>query len=188
MQKFKNCKIVGCSKYGVAADGTVINLQTQKIKKQTKGNAGYLFVGLVDDHGKNITFQVGRLVLMVWDPKAEMFYLDCDHIDGNKANNNVENLRWLTHKENIQAINKREKRFENPHRKGWYLVSYVPGEEEDADVKYYKKLNDAEIPFETVRHRLRDGKYSRKYKAKFYYEEDVPLEFKLKYLKMIALW
>ena len=30
--------------------------------------------------------------------------------------------------------------------------------------------------------------YRGEVKAKFYYEEDVPLEFKLKYLKMIALW
>lgn len=67
---------------------------------KTRITRGYYSVGLRDFHiRKGRTFFIHRLVAMAFIPNPDD--LPCvDHIDTNKENNNVENLRWCTHQEN----------------------------------------------------------------------------------------
>lgn len=52
------------------------------------------------------TNYIHRLVAQTFIPNPDNL-TDVDHIDGDKDNNNVENLRWCTHKQNINyAIEK----------------------------------------------------------------------------------
>jgi len=60
-------------------------------------NKGYLRVALTDSFGKVKYYLVHRLVLTVFLGYSE---LDVNHIDGNKKNNRVENLEWVTKSEN----------------------------------------------------------------------------------------
>ena len=48
-------------------------------------------------------FKVHRLVLSTFNPipKEEMNILQVNHIDGNKSNNNLNNLEWCTRSENL---------------------------------------------------------------------------------------
>ena len=60
---------------------------------------GYKFVALYKN-GKGKQFYIHQLVAKAFIPNPEN--KNCvDHIDNNKDNNNVENLRWVTHKENM---------------------------------------------------------------------------------------
>lgn len=58
----------------------------------------YYAVKLSKD-GKTKHFKVHRLVAEAFIKKPE---LQVNHIDGNKQNNRVDNLEWVTQKENIE--------------------------------------------------------------------------------------
>ena len=60
---------------------------------------GYNYVGLSKEH-HSVHHYVHRLVAQAFIPNPDNIS-DVDHIDGDKTNNCVENLRWCTHKQNI---------------------------------------------------------------------------------------
>lgn len=70
-----------------------------RILKTSIDHVGYNVVYLYDKFGKRRTVRVHRLVAMAFI-KNPNGLLEIDHIDGNKQNNFVDNLKWVTHKEN----------------------------------------------------------------------------------------
>lgn len=62
-------------------------------------NAGYLQCATGLGSGKVET--IHRLVAKAWLENKNN-YSDVDHIDGDKTNNCMENLQWVTHSENMQ--------------------------------------------------------------------------------------
>lgn len=73
--------------------------QEERILKTCKRTNGYIGVGLCKD-GKAENFNIHRLVAIAFIPNPEDLP-QIDHIDADKTNNNVNNLRWVTAKENI---------------------------------------------------------------------------------------
>ena len=67
----------------------------QKIPK------GYLRVGLMTSQGRKF-FMVHRLVMEAFSPIKNSLNLQVNHKDGNKENNNINNLQWVTNMENMQ--------------------------------------------------------------------------------------
>ena len=67
------------------------------ILKPTVNNNGYL---IVDIHGKG--YRVHRLVALAFIPNDDVTKDTVDHIDGNKTNNQVTNLQWLSRIDNIK--------------------------------------------------------------------------------------
>ena len=71
-----------------------------------KDKDGYLKVNLsLKNKGRQHPFPVHRLILETFVPVEDMDKLQVDHIDGDKTNNNINNLRWTTCKENINNPN-----------------------------------------------------------------------------------
>ena len=80
-------------KYWVNSIGEVKN-KNDLILKQRDNGGGYLIVDLCKN-GIKTTHSIGRLVGKAFvAPKHEEF-TDIDHIDNDKYNNWVENLRWV---------------------------------------------------------------------------------------------
>lgn len=74
-----------------------------RIKKQHQNKHGYWCVGLSwDNKGKN--YLVHRLLAEAFIPNPENKPF-IDHINGNKSDNRLENLRWATAKENANNEN-----------------------------------------------------------------------------------
>ena len=71
-----------------------------KVLKPYINNTGYEQVMLYDDNGYNLK-RVHRLLLETFKPHINMNDLDVNHIDGNKLNNHLTNLEWLTRRDNI---------------------------------------------------------------------------------------
>lgn len=91
-------KRIGSSKYLISQDGFVLNEKTgRKLKAQNNGN-GYLKVTLTIK-GVQIQKYIHRLVaeLYIDNPKYKK---QVNHKDGDKKNNNVNNLEWVTNSEN----------------------------------------------------------------------------------------
>lgn len=77
------------------------NGTNERILKIIKNSKGYLFVILCNNEKSKI-FKVHRLVLKAFKFISNLELFECNHIDGNKENNCIENLEWCTHIENMQ--------------------------------------------------------------------------------------
>lgn len=94
--------------YEVSDLGEVRNKLTGKVLKPFD-KQGYKRVRLCKDKA---VFSTGihRLVLMSFCPVDGMNKLEVDHIDGDKSNNILSNLRWVTHEENLSNQEEVERR------------------------------------------------------------------------------
>jgi hypothetical protein len=87
--------------YVVSSYGRVMNYKTEKILKlNPHHNRGYLKVGL-RKNGKQYTINVHRLIARTFIPNPKN-KREVNHKDTNKSNNRVNNLEWMTGKENTR--------------------------------------------------------------------------------------
>lgn len=87
--------------YSVSNLGRVRNDKTGRILKQKTEKDGYFEVTL-HRKAKQKTYRVHRLVALAFIPQLDKNRNEVDHIDYNKKNNRVDNLRWLTTQENLE--------------------------------------------------------------------------------------
>jgi len=87
--------------YLVSNTGEIQGVKTGKIRKKNVNHEGYYFVG--------ISFGSRKKFKCIKNHKAVAETFTCkpdgkevvNHIDGNKLNNNAENLEWVTYSENL---------------------------------------------------------------------------------------
>lgn len=86
--------------YEISNLGNVRNRITQKILKGRFSKSGYLQVSVkLNETQKFSNKYIHRLVAIHWIENPEN-KKEVNHIDGNKENNTVENLEWVTPSEN----------------------------------------------------------------------------------------
>lgn len=81
--------------YRISNTGKIKNVKTGKILKGGDNGRGYRFVFLCKDVKHHKRFYVHRLVATHFIVNKHN-YPQVNHIDGNKSNNNVNNLEWCT--------------------------------------------------------------------------------------------
>ena len=105
-------KIPGTN-YSVSFCGIIKNDKTGRILKQTEKKDGYLLATL-SINGKRKLMYVHRLVAIAFVPNP-LGKREVNHKDGNKSNNGVPNLEWVTSSENTHhAVNVLGKYNRNP--------------------------------------------------------------------------
>lgn len=106
--------------YSISENGEVFSHRTKKFLKPCMTGWGYLQVGLRDIYGKRKTCLIHKLVALTYIPNPNNLSM-VDHIDRNKLNNSVENLRWVSVKEN--NLNRDWEQFTKNARESYFNTS-----------------------------------------------------------------
>lgn len=84
--------------YLISNHGRIYSKITSKLLKTAIDKYGYEIISLQTDSGRK-TFKIHRLVIIHFGPVVILGKKSVNHIDGNKINNNINNLEWATNKE-----------------------------------------------------------------------------------------
>lgn len=124
------------NRYLVSKDGQIYSNYIKRIMKFNITKDGYYSIKLKDDN-KYTHHMVHRLVAEAFIKKPDnILEYEVDHIDNNRQNNNISNLRWVTHKENL------DKSFElgNQNKLKRKVIQYtLKGEK----INVYESVNEA---------------------------------------------
>lgn len=92
-------ELKGFPLYKISRTGEVFSTWGKKIKKPAEDRRGYMRHALTNGTGICKHMPVHRIVAMVYIPNPDN--LPCvNHIDGDKKNNNVDNLEWCSYSHN----------------------------------------------------------------------------------------
>lgn len=87
-----------CPFFGITEDGRAMNIKTQKWVAINDNGNGYKQISIMVK-GKRYVRYIHRLVAECFLPNPNNLP-QVNHIDGNKANNSVSNLEWISISEN----------------------------------------------------------------------------------------
>lgn len=133
-------EVEGYENYLIYPDGKVQNKKSKRYLLPQTGRHGYLEIGLCKDGNRKL-FLVHRLVGTHYIPNPEN-KICLDHINRDKTDNRVENLRWATYSENGQnrEVSKNNKLgIKNIHydksRDRYYYQKVIRGQKQQKRLK-----------------------------------------------------
>ena len=138
------------SDYYIDKYGNIFSTKHSKIPKPRKiqiNKFGYKYIHLSKNNKKYFKM-IHRLMLMTFIPCKDMHNLQVNHIDCNKQNNNLNNLEWCTHLENVQHA---------------YRNNLIPAQK--GSKNGYSKLKETNII--DIREASKNGETSRKIAERF---------------------
>lgn len=166
--------------YQININGDLKNSKDYILKRKTNPKTGYQFY---------ILYSNGHIIRYVHRLVAQTFINNTDnkkcvnHIDFNKENNNIDNLEWVTHKENIvhfnnniEKKNEKIKKQKANYKQKKYNTCYsiIQKSFDGKFIRKFNNVNDAvkylNIQLSTFRQLI--GKIYTKYVAVSLYNQD----------------
>jgi hypothetical protein len=149
--------------YHINRQGEVYSCVYNKIMKYQTDESGYLFVSLHSKERDYYKGRIHRLLAIQYIPNPENF-AEVDHMDRNRQNNDLSNLRWVSKTENMNN------RKDNVH-----LMTPEQQEERIVKIREYKTMkareyrktrNETETPEEKAIRLANNNERRRKLIAK----------------------
>ena len=113
---FKNINIPGYENYMVNSVGDVYTKRTGELMVPRSDKDGYLYLCLYNTvTNRRMTVRIHKAVIYTFKgpPPADMNDPTVDHIDFNRTNNDVSNLKWLARRTNSSPKNQTISKFKS---------------------------------------------------------------------------
>lgn len=88
--------------YAIEEDGRVWSKYAKKYMKTSIDKDGYSTIALKNDRNTYSRFGIHRLLMIAFFPIDNMEDMQVNHKDGNKQNNCLSNLEWVTCEQNLK--------------------------------------------------------------------------------------
>lgn len=166
-------RIDGFERYFIQEDGQVFDSKYNRIVSTWVDTVGYRQCYLYDETGKKHSKRIHRLIAIAFVPNPKN-NPQVNHIDGNKLNNSIDNLEWVTNKENTQHgyDNHLYKFKSRKHKINVYTKENHEFVKQFASIR--SMCEELDINRKTVTMILKKEKMSNNYKYDFEYAEENP--------------
>lgn len=157
MEEFRTIK--NYEDYQISNLGQVLNIKKNRFLKQSTHSNGYSVVSLLNSvSGNRLLIRVHRLVAEAFIPNP-LNKLYVDHVDGNRQNNKVDNLRWAFNFENCQnrilpSNNKSGFKGVFYHKKSKKYLSYITCNKITTRLGSFGTLEEAKMMRQVVANKL----------------------------------
>ena len=98
--EYKIEKVIGYEEYSVDTNGVIYSKRGRPLKYSINPS-GYQIVNFYVNHHRK-GFAIHTIVAKQFIPNTDVSKTQVNHKDGNKQNNKVENLEWVTPRENVR--------------------------------------------------------------------------------------
>jgi len=95
-------ELVTFNKYTIDTNGVVRSKKTGKTASIRHNRSGYKVTSVLDDAGKNRGIYIGRAIASTFRGPPPTPLHTADHVDRNRDNDNLYNIRWATKKEQCE--------------------------------------------------------------------------------------
>ena len=119
--------------YTIDEYGNIYSIKSKKYLKPKIDKDGYLTIHLCKN-GKNYYKSIHRLLAETFIENNN-YNNSIDHIDNDKTNNNLDNLRWLSLSDNVAKANR------NRDYSSWYKK--IKAIDENGNIKIFNSIKEA---------------------------------------------
>ena len=140
--------IIDFPSYQISNKGTIKNIQRGTIVKPSKAASGYYYFQVLKN-GKKHNLYIHKLIGEYFIPNLDNKTI-VDHIDRNRTNNDISNLRWASKSENSINCKTREDNTSgcrgvcfNKRSKSW--LARINLNNRVTNIGYFKNYEDAVI-------------------------------------------